>query len=218
MSVISGCQGAPREEHDGREPVLLTVRRPSGVQIFSSVWNGRKTLRHVLASKAVGEPRAGTIWSFVLTGSGCPELADVAVEPLRLDTVICDIAENSTGVLVSLLLDITLVAMHEWRKYVAVVRDTLDARPIAAWRTTVATEHVHCFACVYHHLEDILELFDLAGSSAAAIDDFLVGRGVDPTIFACSVHQMLHCFANSMRHRTVRDVRKMFLEFIKTNF
>ena len=220
MPVASDCRMALREEQSGRQPVLLIVRRASGVEVFQMIWNGDKTLHDVLASDAVGAPPAGTMWSFVITGSSCPQLADTAVEPLRLDVAISDIAQYRAGRLVSLLLDVTLVASQEWTKYVAVVRDTLDSRPTGAWRTTVVTEHVHCFACIYHHLEELLELLDEAGSRAAAVDDFLVSSGVDPTIFACSVYSMLRVFDISLRQfpDISGHVRRRFLDHIRLNF
>ena len=227
--------GAHREEQDRPQPVMLTVRRPSGVTIFSCVWNGDKTL-HEVACEAVGEPSAGIIWSFVFTGSCCAEFVDIAVDPLRLDTRICDIAENCTRRLVGLRLDVTLIAKSAWMTDVAVVRDTMGRCPKQWWRKAAATEQeVHSFACMYHHLWELLEIVDDARSSAAAIDDFLIGRGVDPTVFACSAHRMLVMFAfgflrvpggvpreipvqhaSSATHR--QNVKNRFLTFIALNF
>ena len=88
--------------------------------------------------KTFGEPSAGIIWTFAC--SGRPELADVAVDQVSLDTRIWDIAENCTRRLVGLRLDATLAAKSAWMTDVAIVRDSVDRRPKQWWQKPAATE------------------------------------------------------------------------------
>ena len=240
----------------GRVPaVLLVLRRASGAMVDCSVHNGYRKLSDVLFDlRAVGECSDDFSWGFTFTN----QLANASTDPLPLQSIILDIATRITArtvdweldqtLVVDWKLDLTLVCMHKWKTCVSLVLDRMhrsmynDRFKMREWaelygRDPDVSEVVDYFACLYHHIPELMKMLD-EGVVATAFDEYLTDKGVNSSAMCeyaakmsnpeadCGVNvattfQIVKLFHNFFHTVTflwgVSAMRRYFLTFVEDN-